>query len=94
MTTRPVAMDSVEEAGLRAFPLEVHTDYPAGMPVSVVISGNIVPLVSIDAEWREEERCGFRARLADGSCWLLYYVPELELWSGIADAGHTGSEQR
>ena len=41
----------------------------------------------IDAEWREEERIGFRVRLADGSSWLLYYVPELDLWSGIADAG-------
>jgi hypothetical protein len=35
------------------------------------------------AEWREEERIGFRVVLADGSNVLLYYVPELDLWSGV-----------
>jgi hypothetical protein len=40
-------------------------------------------VTAIDARWREEERYGYRVLLADGSDWLLYYVPELKLWSGI-----------
>lgn len=86
-------MDKDEEAGLRAFALIARVDATA-RPVAIMVGSAPIAVASIDAEWREEERVGFRARLADGSCWLLYYVPELELWSGFADAGHAGSEQK
>jgi hypothetical protein len=52
--------------------------------------GRRLDVISIEAQWREEERLGFRVRLSDGASWLLYYVPELDLWSGIADAAVGG----
>ncbi|MBI5287943.1 MAG: hypothetical protein HY873_03100 [Chloroflexi bacterium] len=82
-------MDSDEEAGLRAFAVTVGAyagaSYPE-RPEWIDRHGARVSVTSIDARWREEERLGFRVRLADGSAWLLYYVPELDLWSGVADA--------
>lgn len=40
-------------------------------------------VTAIISQWREEERHGYRLRLADGKDLLLYYVPELDLWSGV-----------
>ena len=81
-----------EEAGLRAFAIRVGLDEasPSATPCWIDIKDTRINILHIDADWREEERIGFRVRLADGSSWLLYYVPELELWSGIADAGAVG----
>lgn len=90
-------MDSDEEAGLRAFGVTVGAEGGEDTlvrPLWLAREAGRVPVVAIDSSWREEERFGFRVLLGDGSRWLLYYVPELELWSGIADAGHAGSEQR
>lgn len=79
-------MDEVEEAGLRAFALSVGIrDDGHGMarPDWVDVGGIRVHVEELEATWREEERAGFRVRLADGSHWLLYYVPQLKLWSGV-----------
>jgi hypothetical protein len=83
-------MDKDEEAGLRAFAINVGAY--AGVtsperPAWVERDGRRVGVIAVDARWREEGRLGFRVRLADGSVWLLYYVPELDLWSGIIDVG-------
>ena len=77
-------MDSDEEEGLRAFALAVgaHAAYPEH-PQWIEREGARCEVVAIESEWREEERIGFRARLADGSALVLYYVPELDLWSGV-----------
>jgi hypothetical protein len=80
-------IDPCEEAGLRAFERSVGA---AGARASVVrpkwidVAGVRQAVVSVDVEWREVERHGFRVRLHDEVIWLLYYVPELDLWSGIA----------
>jgi len=79
-------MDKDEEAGLRAFALVVGLatgSESTPLPAWIERSGARVPVTAIDAWWREEERHGYRVRLADGSDWLLYYVPEMKLWSGI-----------
>ena len=83
-------MDEDEAAGLRAFALNVGAY--AGSATRSVRCGSKsghrrIDVASLDAQWREEERLGFRVKLSDGSSWLLYYVPELDLWSGAADAG-------
>ena len=86
-------MDRDEEAGLRAFALNVGAyagaSYPE-RPLWIERGGARIEVAAVDAQWREEERLGFRVRLADGSAWLLYYVPELDLWSGVADASAVG----
>ncbi len=80
-------MDSDEEDGLRAFALTVGS-YAGGSsperPVWIERGGVRIDVTSVMAQWREEERLGFRVRLSDGSDLLLYYVPELDLWSGVA----------
>lgn len=92
-------MDKDEEAGLRAFALKVGAhagaSYPE-RPLWVERDGVRSDVVEVEAQWREEERLGFRVRLADGSHLLLYYVPELDLWSGVATSGATngGSARR
>ena len=78
-------MDNDEEAGLRAFALNVGTAAGPRQPLWVECVGVRIDVAAIDAQWREEERLGFRVRLTDGAAWLLYYVPELDLWSGIGD---------
>jgi hypothetical protein len=82
-------MDEDEEAGLRAFALNVGA-YAGSTnperPLWIEIGDRRVEVAALDAQWREDERLGFRVRLSDGSRWLLYYVPELDLWSGTADA--------
>lgn len=86
-------MDRDEEAGLRAFALEVGayagTSSPE-RPLWVALNGRRVDVTAIESRWREEERLGFRARLADGTALLLYYVPELDIWSGVAFADRVG----
>ncbi len=81
-------MDSDEEAGLRAFAMTVGTSVEH--PIWIEREGLRLNVARITAEWREEERRGFRVQLSDSSNWLLYYVPELDLWSGIAEAGAAG----
>jgi len=79
-------MDNDELAGLRAFELRVGAYAGASHPERpqwVERDGARVDVVEVAARWREEERLGFRVRLADGATLLLYYVPNLDLWSGI-----------
>lgn len=90
---RTPTVDWDEEAGLRAFALDVGayagTSSPE-RPLWVRRGGERVDVVDVLAQWREEERVGFRVRLADGADVLLYYVPELDLWSGVAFADLPG----
>ena len=80
-------MDKDEEAGLRAFALRVGcyagASYPE-RPEWVERGGVRVAVAAVESQWREEERIGLRLRLADASRLLVYYVPELDLWSGVA----------
>ena len=82
-------MNKDEEDGLRAFALTVGA-YAGGSsperPVWIERDGVRIDVASVVAQWREEERLGFHVRLSDGSDVLLYYVPELDLWSGVAMA--------
>lgn len=79
-------MDKDEEAGLRAFALRVEayagTSYPE-RPLRIERDGVAAEVIEVVARWQEEERVGFRASLSDGQIILLYYVPELDLWSGV-----------
>jgi len=81
-------MDADEEAGLRAFAVEVgcHSgaSYP-GRPLWIERDGARTEVAEVIAEWIEAERRGYRVRLADGAHMLLYYVPELDLWSGLPE---------
>lgn len=90
-------MDRDEEAGLRAFALTVGayagTSYPE-RPQWVERDGRRVDVAGVESQWREEERLGFRVRLTDGSRLLLYYVPELDLWSGVAVSAPGGGHNR
>ena len=91
-------MDRDEEEGLRAFALKVGAyagaSYPE-RPQSIERDGVRAEVTAVEAAWREEERLGFRVRLADGSSLLLYYVPELDLWSGVwPDRGTKGMVRR
>lgn len=80
-------IDRDEEEGLRAFALAVGAhagaSYPE-RPLWVEHGGARIEVAAVEAQWREEERLGFRVRLIDGQRLLLYYVPELDLWSGVA----------
>jgi hypothetical protein len=74
-----------ELAGLRAF--EVRVGAYAGQryperPQWVELEGTRVEVASVESEWREEERIGFRVTLRDGRRMLLYYVPNEDIWSG------------
>ncbi len=91
-------MDNDEEEGLRAFSLTVGAyagaRYP-DRPQWIERDGARSEIVAVETQWREEERLGFRVRLADGSSLLLYYVPELDLWSGVwPDRGTEGMVRR
>lgn len=82
-------MDEAEEAGLRAFRIDVGSY--AGVsnperPLWVERAGVRRDVAEIVAQWREEERLGFRVRLADGTPMLIYYVPALDIWSGTEQA--------
>lgn len=78
-------MDAEEEAGLRAFALTVGCyagrQYPE-RPLWVERDGVRSDVAEVESQWREDERLGFRVRMTDGARLLLYYVPELDLWSG------------
>jgi hypothetical protein len=79
-------VDDGEEAGLRAFAVEVGAYAGVSSPERpewVRIDGCKLDVADLLASWREEERAGFRVRLSDGTLLLLYYVPALDLWSGI-----------
>ncbi len=91
-------MDRDEEEGLRAFALTVGAyagaSYPE-RPQWIERDGVRSEVVDVESRWREEERLGFRVRLSDGSALLLYYVPELDLWSGVwPDRGTDGMVRR
>jgi hypothetical protein len=79
-------MDADEEEGLRAFAVNVGA-YAGGSsperPLWIERDDARIDVAAVEAQWREEERLGFRVRLTDGSHVLLYYVPELDLWSGV-----------
>ena len=84
-----------ENDGLRAFAMSVGTydgasaptdDTSSARPHWIERDGKRIEVAEIESQWREEERLGFRVRLADGSKLLLYYVPELDLWSGVTVA--------
>ncbi len=78
-----------EEDGLRAFALTVGAHAGASHPERpqwIERDGRRVDVAESESRWREEERLGFRVRLADGDRVLLYYVPELDLWSGVTVA--------
>ncbi|HET6615267.1 MAG TPA: hypothetical protein VFH62_05225, partial [Dehalococcoidia bacterium] len=68
--------DNDEEAGLRAFALEVSAyagaSYPE-RPEWVMLDGRRCAVEDVLASWREEERIGFRVRLEGGRLLLLYY---------------------
>ena len=78
-----------ELAGLRAFELRVGAHagqrYPE-RPQWVELGGQRIDVASVESEWREEERLGWRVTLQDGRRLLLYYVPNEDLWSGAIQA--------
>ncbi len=90
-------MDKHEEEGLRAFTVNVGAyagaSYPE-RPQWVERDGVRGEVVEVETQWREEERLGFRVRLTDGSSLVLYYVPELDLWSGVWPDRGTGGVVR
>jgi len=79
-------MDNDEEEGVRAFAVTVGayagSSYPE-RPLWVEQAGVRVEVEAVEAQWREVERIGFRVRLKDASWLLLYYVPEIDVWSGV-----------
>lgn len=52
-------------------------------PQWVDIEGTRVEVASLESEWREEDRLGYRVTLRDGKRMLLYYVPNKDRWSGV-----------
>jgi hypothetical protein len=80
-----------EDEGLRAFALTVGAYAGSTSPERpewIEIDGERVAVTAIDATWREEDRIGFRVQLDSGARMLVYYVPELDLWSGVAVDAH------
>jgi len=79
-------MDKDEEAGLGAFEVRVGchagASYPE-RPLWVERDGVRCEVTEVESQWREEERLGFRIRLDDGAHMLLYYIPEIDIWSGV-----------
>ncbi|MEX0786299.1 MAG: hypothetical protein WD939_06655 [Dehalococcoidia bacterium] len=78
-----------ELAGLRAFAVRVGARAEHRSPERpewVEIDGVRVDVTSVDSEWREEDRLGYRVTLRDGRRLLLYYVPNEDLWSGVVQA--------
>ncbi len=87
-------MDKDEEEGLRVFALAVGCDDVSRRPMRplwIARDGMRADVRGIISEWIEEERVGFRLEVSGGVSVLLYYVPELELWSGVWPAGATES---
>ncbi len=82
-------MDKDEEAGLRAFQITVGSYAGTSSPERpewIERNGARRRVAAIVSQWREEERLGFRVRLDDGVHMLIYYVPELDIWSGAEQA--------
>ncbi len=52
-------------------------------PQWVEVEGKRAEVASLESEWREEERMGYRVTLRDGKRMLLYYVPNEDRWSGV-----------
>ncbi len=52
-------------------------------PQWVETEGTRVEVVSLESEWREEERLGYRVTLRDGRRMLLYYVLNDDRWTGV-----------
>lgn len=88
----PTPLEDGEDAGLRAFELRVGAHagafYPE-RPEWVELDGRRLAVTEVESTWREEERVGFRVRLETGVSVLLYYVPNLDLWSGVPFADTT-----
>ena len=84
-------MDRDEEEGLRAFAAAVARAHGGGPPAVFERAGRTHTVTQVVAEWREEERVGYRLALDGGAYALLYYVAELDLWSGLALTGSAGS---
>ena len=89
-------MDSNEEAGLRAFTLlAIYANGVARTPGEATPrvpqwldrDGRRTEIIAVESQWREEDRYGYRVRLAHGGTTLLYYIPELDLWSGVINRG-------
>jgi hypothetical protein len=53
-------------------------------PEWVELEGKRAQVASIESAWAEEERLGWLVKLDDGRQMLLYYVPNEDLWSGVA----------
>lgn len=85
MSARSESISSGELAGLRAFAMRVGCyaghRYPE-RPQWVEMEGERLEVAAVDSEWREEERLGYQVALSDGRRFLLYYVPDEDLWSG------------
>lgn len=78
-----------ELAGLRAFKVRVGAraeQRQPDRPEWVELEGVRIDVASVDSEWREEDRLGYRVTLRDGRRLLLYYVPNEDLWSGVVQA--------
>ncbi len=75
-----------ELAGMRAFAVRVGCyaghRYPE-RPQWVELEGTRAEVASVENEWREEDRLGYLVMLSDGRRLLLYYVPNIDLWSGV-----------
>ncbi len=75
-----------EVSGSRAIDVRVGC-YAGGRyperPQWVETEGTRVEVASLESEWREEDRLGFRVTLRDGKRMLLYYVPNDDRWSGV-----------
>ena len=52
-------------------------------PQWVEAEGIRVEVASLESEWREEERLGYRVTLRDGKRMLLYYISKDDRWSGV-----------
>ena len=52
-------------------------------PQWVESEGTRVEVASLESEWREEERLGYRVTLRDGKRMLLYYISKDDRWSGV-----------
>jgi len=75
-----------ELAGLQAHAVRVEC-YAGGRypdrPRAVEVEGARSEVASVESEWREEDRLGYVVTLRDGRRVLLYYVPNIDLWSGV-----------
>ena len=85
----PEPIQEQEEEGLRAFTLRVEASGEGDgiAPQVIDLAGRRTAVTAVEASWREVERIGYRVRLENGDSMLVYYVPQLDLWSGAASQG-------